>query len=357
MTSIFRTAGAHSHNARAIEGLADLIAASSGVIIFDATELTDGVEDTFTTPSVFASGKVRVWLQGLMQRPGVDFDEGVGLDSIVMAVAPDADAELIVVYGTDGDTPLTFTQLTDTPAAYAGEAEKLVAVKLDETGLEFIDAPSGGSSGYNPDTPPVSPNAMDDEFDDTSGMSGAVNGLNGRWAWVNQGATTISYANGIATIIPPASATRNIRIIEQTKPAAQDFVIECKLGMSHRGINFAQMGVTLRDGVNGDMYFFDYGISNGNVGGIAVNIMTNVTTYSSTPLAGGVWHHNDFYIRITYVNSTSTYMFEISRDYNAWYRLGFLVDAVGVTKIGLAVDEESNTAHTKLHVHWFRRTA
>ncbi len=47
-----------------------------------------------------------------------------------------------------GAVTSTFLALTDTPDSYSGEANKLVAVKADESGLEFIDAPmptAGGS--------------------------------------------------------------------------------------------------------------------------------------------------------------------------------------------------------------------
>jgi hypothetical protein len=37
-----------------------------------------------------------------------------------------------------------FNQLSDAPHAYTGHGEKLVAVKADETGVEFVDAPAGG---------------------------------------------------------------------------------------------------------------------------------------------------------------------------------------------------------------------
>jgi len=37
-----------------------------------------------------------------------------------------------------------FLALSDTPAAYAGKANKVVAVKVTEDGLEFIVAPTGG---------------------------------------------------------------------------------------------------------------------------------------------------------------------------------------------------------------------
>jgi hypothetical protein len=40
--------------------------------------------------------------------------------------------------------PTKFIQLTDTPDSYVGEAGKVVAVKGDETGVEFIEAGGGG---------------------------------------------------------------------------------------------------------------------------------------------------------------------------------------------------------------------
>jgi hypothetical protein len=40
--------------------------------------------------------------------------------------------------------PTKFIQLTDTPDSYVGEAGKVVAVKDDETGVEFIEAGGGG---------------------------------------------------------------------------------------------------------------------------------------------------------------------------------------------------------------------
>jgi hypothetical protein len=39
---------------------------------------------------------------------------------------------------------LEFIELLDTPKSYAGHAGKMVVVKADESGLEFVDVPSGG---------------------------------------------------------------------------------------------------------------------------------------------------------------------------------------------------------------------
>ena len=42
----------------------------------------------------------------------------------------------------------TFVELTDTPENYTGQADKLVSVKTDESGLEFIDVPATGAATF-----------------------------------------------------------------------------------------------------------------------------------------------------------------------------------------------------------------
>lgn len=232
---------------------------------------------------------------------------------------------------------------------------------LKRSGTDIVgDTPAGGGggSGYDPDEPPISPNSMDDEFNDDTGMSGSVNGLNARWAWRNQGTTVISWpATGGITLTPPASATRNIRILEQAEPAAQNYTIQAKLGLTHTGANFAQVAMVVIDGTNGDFYWMPIAVQNGNSRATAVNYMTNVTTFSSTPLAGGVWGQNWAYFKIDYVHSTTTYTFSISEDRKNWYRLGSVVDTIGANKVGFGIDEETNTGFPAANVQWFRRTA
>ena len=65
--------------------------------------------------------------------------------------------------GAPGST--TFAGLTDTPGSFSGEGGKFVAVKSDITGLEFVDAPSGGGNGMATDlTTTASKNRIKDAF-------------------------------------------------------------------------------------------------------------------------------------------------------------------------------------------------
>src|SRR5690606_19484375 len=50
----------------------------------------------------------------------------------------------VAAEATGGGTASDFTDLGDVPASYSGQGEKFVAVKSDASGLEFVDAPSGG---------------------------------------------------------------------------------------------------------------------------------------------------------------------------------------------------------------------
>jgi hypothetical protein len=87
----------------------------------------------------------------------------------------------------------------------------------------LTNAAKNSSVYMSPDVSPASADSMDDEFDDTSGMSGTVNGLNARWTWKNQGSVTIgSYKNGWVNIgwTGNNGSAHVARIIAQALPSA-----------------------------------------------------------------------------------------------------------------------------------------
>lgn len=56
-----------------------------------------------------------------------------------------------IYLGSGGGGATTFIDLTDVPSSYTGKANKIVSVKADETGLEFITNTGGSSTnGYFP---------------------------------------------------------------------------------------------------------------------------------------------------------------------------------------------------------------
>lgn len=215
--------------------------------------------------------------------------------------------------------------------------------------------------------PPGSPTAWDDEFDDTTGNSGTINGLNARWTWVNQGGATITYPNpGWMQINVPASAGINWRIIDQAIPAATSYTFEAKFSFSGYGVNGSNSGrggFVLRDGVNGDFYSVGLEII-AQQSRVEVVKWTNVTTYSGAGFdVGNATHEsahgpNSIYVRIEYDLGTNFFIMSVSQDGIGWHTMqAGWTDVVGVTRIGLAMNETANTGRAKLHCDYFRRIA
>lgn len=89
-TSVFMARKDHGHE--------HLIGGEQGDVLFDASGLTDGVTTTFQMPDFFEEDSTRVYMNGLIQRPLIDYNEGAALGSIVMTVAPGTNDELVAVY-------------------------------------------------------------------------------------------------------------------------------------------------------------------------------------------------------------------------------------------------------------------
>lgn len=64
----------------------------------------------------------------------------------VLAKASEADHDTEWVDQSGGGAS-AFTDLTDVPNSYTGQAGKVPVVNETETGLEFVDAPTGGGTG------------------------------------------------------------------------------------------------------------------------------------------------------------------------------------------------------------------
>lgn len=209
------------------------------------------------------------------------------------------------------------------------------------------------------DTAPTSANAMDDEFDDSAGQSGPINGLDAKWAWRNQSTSVLTYSpDGFLKIIPPTSATDALRGIEQVKPAAQDYTVVAKVSVG--GVNngnTALGGLWFVDSVNGDLYIFNVGITGAGVQ-LFGGRYNSVTSFNSTVFTALTTNRaQEVYLKSEYVNGTTTFNWWYSYDGVAFIRIASFVDAVVHTRVGLVVNESTNTGLTVMHCDWFRRTA
>lgn len=229
---------------------------------------------------------------------------------------------------------------------------------LRRSGTDIIgDTPSGGTGKFDPDDPPGSPNAADDEFNDDTNMSGPVNGLDAKWAWRNQSTATITFPHiGNAKLTIPASASASYRILEQAV-AAGNFSFACKCSLQAQAADFAGVGLVVIDRTNADFYLM--GIE-AHVIGTANPVLsiinqrwTSPTVFSAILNAAHLTGSNVIYFRIDRVSTTINFYY--SFDGLAWIFMGTLTDTVNVNGVGIAVSEQNNTGLTAGWFNWFRR--
>lgn len=110
---------------------------------------------------------------------------------------------------------------------------------------------------FDPDKPPTSPNAKNDEFDDTTGNSGPVNGLNAKWTWINQGTATATFERNMIKLSLASHAGDDIKALSQPLPATP-YKVVCKVSIQGDLVDTRYAGVGIRRSATGA--FFGPGI-------------------------------------------------------------------------------------------------
>lgn len=253
-----------------------------------------------------------------------------------------------------------FTELLDCPSAYTGQTGKSLRVKSDETALEFYDPAAATLPNWvtnNPDTPPISANAMDDEF--------TANSLDAKWAWVNQGSATVSFTNSLANFAINTIGSRSIRMITQPVPAGNwEFVTKCTpvwipdsttSGTTNGGyaIAYTACGLTLRNSSSSNLTAFY--ITFDSYLRAYIQRMPNNTGFTSTNYFYNALKPQQWYW--LKIKKTSTkYQFSISLDGSIYFQFGEETVGAYITadQIGFCMDALSGTAFN-FTVDYFRR--
>ncbi len=246
-------------------------------------------------------------------------------------------------------------QWSDTLSLWLEQDSALAIGGATPGGATLDAAHAWEANDYFGENIPASPNALDDEFNDTTGMSGAVNGLDARWTWRNQGGASVSFGKPGYITISPASSW-NWRIIEQNEPAG-NYTFEAKFSMDTILTQNQYGGIALIDGVNGDLYTVQFGVFNaGNRLRVEVNRWTNVTTVSANLISFG--HGGpltELWLRVSWDGANFNAYW--STDGVGWALFHTWADAVVVTKVGIGMLVEGFNAVQALHCDYFRRTA
>lgn len=228
----------------------------------------------------------------------------------LLDVPTNAEAILDTLVDAKGDL-LTATA-ADTPARLAVGSNYYIlgADSAQSTGLKWVSA-----ALYDP--PATSPNAADDEFDDTTGNSGTGNGLDGKWSWVNQSNATNDFTQR-ALRLTKSGTTSEVSALVQTISSASgtwEFRVEC-VWAGNVDNTFLGAGVILREsstGKIGTWYFVRSGAATART--LRYDRWTNATTFGST-IAGSVFNTTDVlsmrgYLHVSHSSTTLSFGFSI----------------------------------------------
>jgi hypothetical protein len=243
-----------------------------------------------------------------------------------------------------------FLVLTDTPNSYLGQGTKVIAVKPDGSGLEFVTN-GGGSSGasyqYPIDMPPAAPHAMDDEFTDTV--------MHGKWSWINQGSSAWT-ENGFYGAMDLLSSGDNTRLLVQTAPAG-DFTATAKILISGAKLNYYSFGICLYNSTNNKRIIFGKCCRENSSGMQAIKFNSN-TTYSSDAYLNGGWDSNFVYVRIRKLGTS--YYLDMSLDGDFWWQvftetISTFLSAISHVGVGYFRNNTNGVTY-KGRCDWFRVT-
>ena len=156
-------------------------------------------------------------------------------------------------------------------------------VTITEESDEIVITASGGGGSshafYDPDKPQVVPNAVDDEFPNTS--------LDVKWSQFGSGDMTVTVADNLVKLAQASQGSYKLSGIYQAL-AAGDCEIIAKLMMQPNATNFSEFGLCLlEDGANTPTTplktFGYYNASTSSMAGFSVasEVWSNRTTYSS----------------------------------------------------------------------------
>lgn len=199
----------------------------------------------------------------------------------------------------------------------------------------------------HPDTPPSSVNAKSDYFDDSSGSSGTVNGLDAKWTAVGA-AGTRTYPNGRLRYLGTAAggASANISGIEQVAPATP-YTITAKIHLP-KFLTVNICSVYVRESAGGKLWSTGLFINAANFisNFCAVERYNSFTSRASAPVTLQI---GQYFAWLRIVNDGTNLTAQISFDGTEYHTLlsetiATFFGAATIDRIGISVNPFSTTA-------------
>lgn len=229
-----------------------------------------------------------------------------------------------------------------------------VTLSENVTSKEITIAATGGGGSSTPsyanpiDEPPATPNAMDDEFSDTT--------LASKWSWLNQNNAVWTEFQGRGIMeLPGGIGGDNIRALLQTAPSGA-FTVTVKVRALMRLVNYMDVGLVVQDSATSRLFLMTIGRRSTN-SYLHYYAMNSPTSWNSDPYLAE-WDPNIQYLR--FVFDGTNLAGQASIDGTCWTQVytralaGFFT-SIGKVGIGTL---RSNSEAVKMYgiFEWFRVT-
>lgn len=234
--------------------------------------------------------------------------------------------------------------------------EKIGGISVSNVGkitLDGLDLSNNGGgqveiTSISPDTPPTSPNAMNDEFNSVT--------LDAKWTLRGSGAWTMNNANGFLLFQQSAVNERIKGADQPISGLSWRFRTHCY--MNSGALNFNGVGLYVRNSVNGKVDFYGM-MHNSNFGYFAPVAwhFTDMDTHSISTNANLWFMSMHWYLEIEY-NGTNFYFRHSADGYN-YYTIFTYPQASWLagtpTEVGVGVHHYGPALNASFS--WFRRMA
>lgn len=235
-----------------------------------------------------------------------------------------------------------FTGLSDVPASYSGQALKSLRVNAGATAIEFFTPATAANvvSTYNPDLPPTSPSAYDDEFN-----AGSLD-----VKWVNFGSPdTVSvtdYKGYLHLTRTGTSVTGGV--YQAFVPGAAAFTIACKVIGTVAAAGSNQVLLVAAD--SSTAFIADIGMLNAKDAIVGAAALSG--GFDDFTLPGGPTGFGTYYYALCRDSGTN-YTAYISKDGILWSLLSSFSQAGTVARIAICCAAFSAST-TEAYFDWVR---
>lgn len=243
--------------------------------------------------------------------------------------------------------------------AVGSNGKVLTADSTNSFGISWQTVSGSSSPTWvvnSPDTPPGSPNVLDDEFTTSASLPG---GGSAQWTWDNQGSASVALApNGqgiVLTVLSPGGVSNHLRTIYETAPTTPwEFTTKVALNAA-TGTDYFICGIVAFESSTGKKLVFDIGHDTSDK--IQAVHWTDSNTFGAEVFSSE-WFTKIAYLKLA--DNGTNLICSASVDGLAYYpfygesRTSYMTG--GANRIGLCGNNANATLNSFNSFHWFRRT-